>query len=143
MVDTMKRTITPTSGFDAFELFDGQDARITNQDKLDMRRMGKSQELKRYFVYINCSTGSWETILTVNTQGLVAGGLAGLFWSLVWAYAGQAFVVLSLAEMTSIAPTAGGQYHWVFRVRSQKVSENLELYIWMAVNAGLAKLHSR
>ena len=39
-----------------------------------------------------------------NTQGLTAGGLAGLFWSLVWCYAGQSFIVLSLAEMASMAP---------------------------------------
>lgn len=36
-----------------------------------------------------------------------------MFWSLCWAYAGQTFVILSLAEMASMAPTAGGQYHWV------------------------------
>jgi choline transport protein len=34
----------------------------------------------------------------------MAGGLAGLFWSLVWCYAGQSFIVLSLAEMASMAP---------------------------------------
>lgn len=41
---------------------------------------------------------------SANTQGLIAGGLAGLFWSLVWCYAGQTFIVLSLAEMASMAP---------------------------------------
>jgi len=39
------------------------------------------------------------------------GGLAGLFWSVVWTSIGQFFVVLSLAEMASMAPTAGGQSH--------------------------------
>ncbi|KAK5704502.1 hypothetical protein LTR17_021836 [Elasticomyces elasticus] len=57
--------------------------------------------------------GTWEIMLTANTQGLTAGGLAGLFWSLVWCYIGQFFVVMSLAEMASMAPIAGGQYHWV------------------------------
>ena len=68
--------------------------------------------------------GTWEILLTVSTPALVAGGSAGLFWSLVWVYIGQAFVVLSLAEMASMAPSAGGQYHWVseFAPRScQKV----------------------
>lgn len=50
---------------------------------------------------------------SANTQGLIAGGLSGLFWSLCWAYLGQFFIVLSLAEMAAMAPTAGGQYHWV------------------------------
>lgn len=39
--------------------------------------------------------------------------MPGLFWSLCWSYTGQFFIVLSLAEMASMAPTAGGQYHWV------------------------------
>lgn len=36
-----------------------------------------------------------------------------MFWSYIWVIIGQFFIVLSLAEMASMAPTAGGQYHWV------------------------------
>lgn len=57
--------------------------------------------------------GTWEILLTSNTPALLAGGSAGLFWSVCWAYCGQFFVVLSLAEMSSMAPTAGAQYHWI------------------------------
>ena len=91
----------------------------TYQDKLDMERMGKPQELLRNFrtlssiAFTSCCMGTWEILLTVSTPGLIAGGSAGLFWSLIWVYIGQAFVVLSLAEMASMAPSAGGQYHWV------------------------------
>ena len=63
--------------------------------------------------FTTCVMGTWEILLTANTQGLIAGGLPGLFWSLCWAYTGQLFVILSLAEMSAMAPTAGGQYHWV------------------------------
>jgi hypothetical protein len=52
--------------------------------------------------FTTCVMGTWEILLTANTQGLVAGGLAGLFWSLCWAYTGQLFVILSLAEMASM-----------------------------------------
>ena len=92
---------------------------VTSQDRLDMERMGKPQELLRNFrtissiAFTSCCMGTWEILLTVSTPGLIAGGSAGLFWSLVWVYIGQAFVVLSLAEMASMAPSAGGQYHWV------------------------------
>ena len=91
----------------------------TVHDQKDMRRMGKKQELVRNFRIItsigftSCVMGTWEVLLTTNTPALIAGGTAGLFWSMVWAYVGQSFVVLSLAEMSSMAPTAGGQYHWV------------------------------
>lgn len=49
--------------------------------------------------------GTWEILLAVNESGLVNGGLAGLVWSLLWTYAGQTFVVLSLAELSSMAPS--------------------------------------
>ncbi|PNY28121.1 amino-acid permease [Tolypocladium capitatum] len=99
-------------------------ADFTVHDKRDMRRMGKKQvfrltEYQRNFRLVStigfttCVMGTWEILLSSNTQGLAAGGLAGLFWSLCWAYIGQTFIVLSLAEMASMAPTAGGQYHWV------------------------------
>jgi amino acid transporter len=53
-----------------------------------------------------------------NTQksapigGLLNGGLAGLFWGYIWTFIGFVFIVMSLAEMASMAPTSGGQYHW-------------------------------
>lgn len=65
---------------------------------------------------------------SANTQGLVNGGLAGLFWSYVWTFLGFSLIIMSLAEMASMyvahaarwsmlivrrAPTSGGQYHWV------------------------------
>lgn len=51
--------------------------------------------------------GTWEVLLTATTQGLENGGLAGLVWSFVWTFFGLFFVVLSLAEMASMAPTSG------------------------------------
>ena len=92
---------------------------FTVKDQQDMRRMGKEQEFRRNFRFLTtvgftcCVMGTWEILMTSNTQALLAGGSAGLFWSLGWAYLGQTFIVLSLAEMSAMAPTAGGQYHWV------------------------------
>lgn len=56
---------------------------------------------------------TWEFVLISNLYGLIDGGLAGLFWSYVWTAIGFGFVIASLAEMASMAPTSGGQYHWV------------------------------
>ncbi|KAF7595508.1 hypothetical protein BBP40_005844 [Aspergillus hancockii] len=99
---------------------------FTINDQRDMQRMGKKQELRRNFRLIStigfttCVMGTWEILLTSNTPGLTAGGRPGLFWSLVWAYCGQTFIVLSMAEMSSMAPTAGGQYHWVSEFAPRK-----------------------
>lgn len=91
-----------------------------------MKRMGKKQEFRRNFRFLTtvgftcCVMGTWEILLSSNTQALTAGGSAGLFWSVCWAYVGQTFVVLSLAELASMAPTAGGQYHWVSEFAPRK-----------------------
>jgi hypothetical protein len=42
------------------------------------------------------------TLPRANTQGLIDGGLAGVFWSYIWTYFGFGFVILSLAEMASM-----------------------------------------
>ena len=44
-----------------------------------------------------------------TTEGLVDGGLAGLFWSYVWTWLGFSTVMASLAEMASMS-VAAGQY---------------------------------
>jgi choline transport protein len=44
---------------------------------------------------------------------LTDGGTALLFWGFLACAIGQTAVYASLAEMASISPTAGGQYHWV------------------------------
>lgn len=99
---------------------------FTSHDRLDMRRMGKKQQFRRNFRlmstigFTTCVMGTWEILLTSNTQGLTAGGMPGLFWSLVWSHVGQFLIVLSLAEMASMAPTAGGQYHWVSEFASPR-----------------------
>ncbi len=58
----------------------------------------------------HCSTNFnvTEFVALNNFQSLVDGGTAGMFWSYCWVILGQFFIVLSLAEMSSMAPTAGG-----------------------------------
>lgn len=48
-----------------------------------------------------------------NYEGLYNGGLPGLFYSYVWTFVGFGFIIASISEMASMAPTSGGQYHWV------------------------------
>ena len=122
-VDATIQTTTRITGSDVSGSHDDKDPRFTYQDQVDMKRMGKKQEFRRNIrtissiAFTTCTMGTWEILLAANTQGLIAGGSAGLFWSLVWAYA--------LAEMASIAPTAGGQYHWVSEFAPKKAQRIL------------------
>lgn len=53
---------------------------------------------------------TWEVLLTTISSVLTNGGTAGVIWGYVVVVCGFFFVYLSIAEMTSIAPTSGGQY---------------------------------
>lgn len=56
---------------------------------------------------------TWELIILVLSDGVAFGGYSGLLWGFIVTSLLYAPVVLSLAEMESMAPTSGGQYHWV------------------------------
>ena len=111
----------------------------TQSDAKDMVRMGKVQELRRNYRPLSALAftiiiqGTWEVLLTATTQGLVDGGPAGLIWSYVWTFIGFTFIVASLAEMASMAPTAGGQYHWVSEFSPPSVQKPFSFFIgWMS-----------
>ena len=111
----------------------------TRQDQIDMTRMGKMQELGRNYRALSALAftvilqGVWEVLLTATYTGLVDGGPAGLIWSFVWTWTGMAPVILSLAEMASMAPTAGGQYHWVSEFSPPSIQKPLSyLTGWMS-----------
>jgi len=53
----------------------------------------------------------WLNGNSVFSTGVYAGGFAGLFWSFLITCILSAPIVASLAEMDSMAPTSGGQYH--------------------------------
>ncbi|KAK4210261.1 amino acid transporter [Rhypophila decipiens] len=111
----------------------------TNQDRVDMSRMGKVQELRRNYRPLSALAftvilqGVWEVLLTATYQGLVDGGSAGLIWSFVWTWTGMTTVIFSLAEMASMAPTAGGQYHWVSEFAPPSIQKPLSYFTgWMS-----------
>lgn len=91
----------------------------TPYDAAGMRRMGKDQQLIRNFRFLSITsfvaiaTAAWEIGLFILTPGLVDGGRAGLVWTALWNFVGFGPVYLSMAEMASMAPIAGAQYHWV------------------------------
>lgn len=88
-------------------------------DAKAMERMGRTQELVRHFrtlsmvSFVALATSAWETNIFVFTQSLIDGGRPGAIYSLLWSFVGFVPIYLSMAEMASMAPIAGAQYHWV------------------------------
>jgi amino acid transporter len=115
------------------------DKGYTSKDQQDMQRMGKRQELIRNFrplsalAFTALLQATWEFLLIANTQVLVCGGLAGFFWTYIWTFIGFGIVMTSLAEMASMCPTSGGQYHWVSEFAPPEYQKGLSyLTGWMS-----------
>ncbi|KAJ5959011.1 uncharacterized protein N7479_006161 [Penicillium vulpinum] len=91
----------------------------TAQDKQDMWRAGRDQELNRNFRFLSVLgftavlMCTWEAVLFGSSYGLTNGGKGGMIYTYLGGLAGFSFVILSMAEMASMAPLSGGQYHWV------------------------------
>lgn len=85
----------------------------TISDERDMARLGKKQEFKRNFSFLSALgfvsvyMATWEFVLVSLSVGFTNGGYAGLFWCFLTTVTCYATIVLSLAEMESMAPTAG------------------------------------
>ncbi|OAL31186.1 hypothetical protein AYO22_01219 [Fonsecaea multimorphosa] len=112
----------------------------TNDDQRDMFRMGKHQELRRNFRFVSIFgfsmilMASWETMLGTSIIGLINGGTAGMIWLYLVAWIGFLAVNTSMAEMGSMAPTSGGQYHWVSEFAPRTYQKFMSFIVgWLCV----------
>jgi amino acid transporter len=110
------------------------------QDERDMERMGKVQEFKRNFKFYSIFgltttlMASWESILLTASYGLIDGGRAGMVYVYIASFVGFFASVISMAEISSISPTSGGQYHWVSEFAAPRYQRFLSyLTGWLSV----------
>lgn len=77
---------------------------------------------------------TWEALLGTIALALGNGGPSGLLYTYLVAYAGFTLTVASLAEMASMAPTSGGQYHWVSEFAPRNIQKQVSYFIgWLSV----------
>ncbi|MCJ1286079.1 hypothetical protein MMC26_005421 [Xylographa opegraphella] len=112
----------------------------TANDVADMNRMGKKQELRRTFSFLSIFAFSmilmstWESQLGTAAFALGNGGTGGLIYVYMATAVGFSMVIISMAEMASMAPTAGGQYHWVSEFAPRRAQKVLSYFIgWLCV----------
>ncbi|KAF7190390.1 putative amino-acid permease C15C4.04c [Pseudocercospora fuligena] len=117
----------------------------SSTDAKDMLRTGKKQEFKRNFHFLSAFsfvivfTATWEYVLTSLSVGFSSGGYAGLFWCFITTILCYSTIVASLAEMASMAPTCGGQYHWASEFAPTEYQRVLSYASgWMSTLAWLA-----
>lgn len=77
---------------------------------------------------------TWEATLVLSANGLSNGGYAGVIYGYIIVWLGNISVFTTLSELASMAPTSGGQYHWVAMLAPRRCSKFLS-YItgWLAV----------
>ncbi|KAL4912346.1 amino acid/polyamine transporter I [Aspergillus aurantiobrunneus] len=88
-------------------------------DDIQLERLGKKPVLRRNFGLISMLGFSctilvtWEGLTSLFLQPLSNGGPAGTVYGFIFVWIGTACVFVVLSELASMAPTSGGQYHWV------------------------------
>ncbi|PYH89211.1 amino acid transporter [Aspergillus ellipticus CBS 707.79] len=91
---------------------------LSSQDAYELARVGKREILKRRFgltstVGFACSLMlTWEAIMLNIGIGLRNGGPAGLVYGYIGVWIGFISIFISMGELASMMPSAGGQYHW-------------------------------
>jgi amino acid transporter len=109
----------------------GRSSTINYHDKDQLERMGKKQVLRRNFGFLSILGFSctilitWEAILVLFAQGLNNGGTAGVVYSFIVVWIGNFSVFATMCELVSMAPTSGGQYHWVAMMAPRSCSKFL------------------
>ncbi|KAF1976792.1 amino acid transporter [Bimuria novae-zelandiae CBS 107.79] len=140
-------------GFELHEI--GNTLSSVESDNATLARLGKKPVLKRRFAFLSilgfaCTVLiTWEGSLILFLVGLQNGGPAGVIYGclLVWMGTISTFIVLS--ELVSLAPTSGGQYHWVSMLAPTNVRKGfsyvsgwLTLAGWQAAVASGGYLNS-
>ncbi|KAK8912986.1 hypothetical protein H634G_10279 [Metarhizium anisopliae BRIP 53293] len=109
-------------------------------DRHQLARLGKKSVLRRNFGFLSTVGFScavlitWEGTLMSFAPGLLNGGSAGLIWGFLIVWLCNISVFCTLSELLSIAPTSGGQYHWVAMLAPRRCSKFLS-YItgWLTI----------
>ncbi|OCK81437.1 amino acid transporter [Lepidopterella palustris CBS 459.81] len=109
-------------------------------DDQELTRLGKKPVLKRNFGFMSmlafaCTVMiTWEGVLLLFSVSFNNGGYGGSVYEFMLVWAGTAASFTTMGELASMAPTAGGQYHWVSML-APKSSRKILSYIvgWLTV----------
>ncbi|KAJ5490466.1 Amino acid/polyamine transporter I [Penicillium expansum] len=80
----------------------------------------QKQQLERYLNFFSsvafstCLLATWESAGGSLLSGLYNGGPAAIAYGIILSTVGNMAIACSLAELASIHPTAGAQYHWSY-----------------------------
>ncbi|KAF7560390.1 hypothetical protein G7046_g3750 [Stylonectria norvegica] len=135
---TFKRSIVDGSINDGF-LDDG----------VDLSRLGLEIHTKRDIGLISIIAlgwnicNSWAAVAATMIFSIVSGGPVTLLYGIILIFVLGGCCAASMAEIASVYPTAGGQYHWTGILAPKKWSREMgyccgviNLFGWLATTAG-------
>ena len=120
-------------------------------DDNDMARLGREQvTIRRFKPLALCGftlglSAIWPYVLATTPLSLQNGGPAGAIWCNIGMCFAMSTVVISLAHTSSMAPSSGGPYHWVYEFATPKSQQRLSYLVgwfdmisWQVATAGTA-----
>ena len=117
----------------------------TLNDDRELARLGKKQVLERRFSFWSlfgfavCELVTWETVLAMFDQGLVNGGPGGLVYGFLIAWLSTLSMYSVIAELSSMAPIAAGQYYWSYIMAPKRCRVFVSYLVgWMTSMAWIA-----
>lgn len=126
----------PNDGLDWNEyLKETGETSTADRDEAAMKAMGRRQLLERNFGFISMvgftttMMANWEAEALSLSAGLLNGGNVALVYGFILSFCGTLATSYSLAELASMYPTAGGQYHFVALLAPPSLKNPLS---WMA-----------
>ncbi|KAK6419559.1 hypothetical protein LTR81_007381 [Elasticomyces elasticus] len=119
----------------------------TANDVRDMGLFGIQPTFTRRFKFVamvgfaSTVVMCWQNTLATFSFALNNGGTGGYFFTYIYGIFAFGFTYLSLAELSSSYPTAGGQYQWVAQCAPHKLRIPISYFVgWLCSLAWLGYL---
>ncbi|KAK7420837.1 hypothetical protein QQZ08_010238 [Neonectria magnoliae] len=119
------------------------------EEDLELSRLGLSSHTKRDLSLINIIAvgwnvcNSWAAVAATMSLSIASGGPVTLLYGLLLVVVLNGSAAATMAEIASVYPTAGGQYHWTGILAPKKWSRGISyicgvinLLGWIATAAG-------
>lgn len=79
---------------------------------------------------------TWEAVTVLFAQGLNNGSTAGIIYRFLIVWIGNLSIFSTMCELVSMAPTSGGQYHWVAMMAPRSCAKFLSYLTGMLTVGG-------
>ncbi|KAK6008136.1 hypothetical protein QM012_000039 [Aureobasidium pullulans] len=125
----------------------------TSQSRVDVEscRIGHVSEATRHISMLETASvgwsicNSWVGVMATLAFVIIQGGSPTLLYGLWFVFIMYGFIVYTLAELASVYPSAGGQYHWTAIVAPKSWARGLSytcgminIFSWISISAGVA-----